>query len=218
MLNGFGAADSYYPIKELPGLQCRRCKKADMALMELRMKIRIVYIPTFTIGKKYAVCCPKCKEGFYVDDAQRTFILNHDASCVQVSDEGITLVDDEADAVEAAPQAASLPEPEEAPVAAPPAEPAAAKEEAAPKCSCGAELIPGALFCMKCGKKVNQASPAPAPVQPVEAPVVQQAAPVQPVQAEASSFVYKKPKVCPECGMHVTGQKDTCSICGAKIS
>ncbi len=214
MFNGFGAADSYYTIKELPGLQCQRCNKADMALMELRMKIRIVYIPTLTIGKKYAVCCPKCKEGFYVDDAQRTFILNHDASCVQVSSEGVVLVDDEADAVEPAPQAASLPKPEESPVAAPPAE---SQEEAAPHCSCGAELIPGALFCMKCGKKVNQA-PAAAPVQPSEAPAVQPGTPAVPVQPQASSFVYKKPKVCPECGMHVTGQKDTCSICGAKIS
>ena len=47
----------------------------EFDLMELKRKIRVCFIPTFTINTKYAVVCKKCKTGLYVDDALRDDIF-----------------------------------------------------------------------------------------------------------------------------------------------
>ncbi|MEY8337148.1 zinc ribbon domain-containing protein [Lachnospiraceae bacterium 62-35] len=92
LLNGCGASDSYYKIKDLHQARCKCCRReTSWALMELKMKIRIVYIPTVPIRTKYAVICTACKTGFYVDDAQRRFILDHPSSCVEIKEDGVLI-------------------------------------------------------------------------------------------------------------------------------
>lgn len=186
-INGCGASDSYYPLKELTGKTCPQCGKANMSLMELRMKIRVFYIPTFTIGKKYGILCPKCKQGYYVSDEQRDYVMSHGAACVNLLADGIQIVPVEEDAVL----------PEEKPVL--PDDAAAVPAEAVPA---AAEAVPAK------------------PVEPARD--VEIAAPVADPRAEAASeapltFVYKKSKVCPDCGMHATADKEVCGVCGARL-
>ena len=72
MVNGCGAADSYYPQLILGKHYCRYCKSIqEFDLMEVKRKIRVFYIPTVAINTKFAVVCKKCKEGLYVDNTLR---------------------------------------------------------------------------------------------------------------------------------------------------
>lgn len=177
-INGCGASDSYYPLRTLTGMTCPSCGKADLALTELRMKIRVFYIPTFTIGKKYGILCPRCKNGYYVSDAQRDYVMSHGAECVQLLPDGIQIIPVE--------EAAALPEEkQEQPAAVPAAADAASAEKPAEE----------------------------APVQPVTA----EEKPAEEAPADGLAFVYRKSKVCPDCGMHAPADRDTCGVCGAKL-
>lgn len=112
-INGFGASDSYYVLKGLQAAHCPNCRKeTQWALMELKMKIRLLYIPTVSVGTKYAVACSKCKNGYYVDERQRDFILNNSADRVSITGDGIILhgINAQTDAVEVPAEVIEAPE------------------------------------------------------------------------------------------------------------
>ena len=91
LINGCGASDSYYKIKDVAHSFCPSCNAMrTFALMELRMKIRVLWIPTVPISKKYAVVCPVCKSGYYVDEQQKDDIL-YERVQVEVVKDGVIL-------------------------------------------------------------------------------------------------------------------------------
>lgn len=90
-INGFGAADSYYPIRPIGEFYCSDCKKnKPFSLMELRMKIRVLFIPTVTINTKYAVVCEHCHSGYYVDEQTKDDILQNRVH-IQIADDGLII-------------------------------------------------------------------------------------------------------------------------------
>lgn len=93
MYNGFGAADSYYPIKSVGKFYCNACnKEQEFSVMELKRKIRVLYIPTLTINSKFAVACNKCKNGYYIDDNQKNGLLYGRAIVKNISENGPNIV------------------------------------------------------------------------------------------------------------------------------
>lgn len=245
-INGFGASDSYRTLKELKTARCASCKRDTMfALMELKMRIRLLYIPTVPIGTKYAVVCTRCKNGYYVNEEQRNFILDNPASVVTIASDGVVLhgIHAQKDAIEAP----VVPEP---PVQTP--EPADVSQP-----------------------KPVQQPPVVQPKPVPQTPVVQTAAPVQqppvkqaptyatlaqseldaifvqdtsdpgetfhtffgnetsagaaanpkqtaihaaPVKQEAAPQVsYSRRKICPSCRMMFAPDKQFCNICGSLL-
>lgn len=156
MINGCGAADSYYLLKSLPGHTCRLCRKNDYALMELKRKIRVLYIPTVSLSTKYAVVCPKCKEGYYVSDAQKDFILRNDPSCVEIVSDGVVIHGFGSSQPERIIDTEVVTEVEEQPV----------PETKGAYCSnCGAVLSPNTIFCTQCGTRRNTSTPTPVVIE-----------------------------------------------------
>ena len=93
MINGIGAADSYYPITNVGTFYCKDCRKEQaFQLMELKMKIRILYIPTVSINTKYAVVCPKCKTGYYVEEQVKNNIVDGKTK-VNVTSDGLEFIE-----------------------------------------------------------------------------------------------------------------------------
>lgn len=91
LYNGCGASDSYYKIKDLEAAYCNSCKTVrTFQLMELKRKIRVFWVPTLSIDTKYAVVCPYCKNGWYVEEHQKDSILKGTVS-VEIGEDGITL-------------------------------------------------------------------------------------------------------------------------------
>lgn len=75
-IDGCGVGDSFYPKQDLGSHYCSYCKSVQQfALMEVRRKIKVFYIPTVSINTKFAVGCKKCQNGYYIDDKQRDDIL-----------------------------------------------------------------------------------------------------------------------------------------------
>lgn len=146
MINGIGAADSFYLLKPLPGHLCRSCGKKDYALMEVKRKVRILYIPTVSLNTKYAVACPKCKNGYYISEEQKSYILLNDPSCVEVGSDGVI--------THGITEQSTTDKPEEDYVTID-------EDDLAQKnlCQCGAELPLNAIFCLKCGRKVSNDDP-----------------------------------------------------------
>lgn len=167
MINGCGAADSFYPIKSLGTRYCKSCRKeTEWAVMEVRRKVRVVFIPTVTLNKKYAVACCKCKTGYYISDAQKDFALSSPASCVEVKADGIEFHG----ITQAQPFYTPAPA---APQVQPSSAPAAPQAQQSPQqaqliqtlkqvqlaqevpqqrlCSCGAVLKPEDIYCPRCG-------------------------------------------------------------------
>lgn len=58
--------------------------------MELRMKIRVLFIPTVTINTKYAVVCEHCHSGYYVDEQTKDDILQNRVH-IQIADDGLII-------------------------------------------------------------------------------------------------------------------------------
>ena len=74
--NGCGTGDSFYPKLSLGNHFCKYCNSIqEFDLMEVRRKIKVFYVPTFSISTKYAVACKKCKNGYYIDDKTRDDLL-----------------------------------------------------------------------------------------------------------------------------------------------
>lgn len=94
MINGFGWSDSYYSRLNLGQHYCKFCNSIqNFALMEVKAKIRMMFIPTVAFGTKYFIGCEKCKNGIYVDDEQRDLLLYRGAK-IEVGD-GISIVKQE---------------------------------------------------------------------------------------------------------------------------
>lgn len=90
-VDGFGVGDSFYPKLGLGQHYCSFCKSMqEFALMEVRRKIKLLYIPTVSINTKYAVGCAKCKSGYYITDEQRDEILYRGAQ-IEVKSDGIII-------------------------------------------------------------------------------------------------------------------------------
>lgn len=91
LIDGCGASDSYYKLKDVTKAYCRTCGREQMfALMQLKMKIRVFWIPTVPINTKYAVVCPVCKNGVLVDESQKNEILAGRLQ-VEVTEDGLIL-------------------------------------------------------------------------------------------------------------------------------
>lgn len=192
-INGFGASDTYHTLKELKTAHCRTCNRETMfSLMELKMKIRLLYIPTVSVGTKYAIACTKCKNGFYVSEEQKNFVLDNPASKICIEAEGVTFlgIDAERNAIEA---------PEEAETVV--------VEEA----SAEPEIIP----------EMTDAMPVQdVPEQEVQtAPEEAAAEPVKSIFAEKKMEipVYRPRKICPACRMMFPPEKEVCGICGGTL-
>lgn len=241
LINGCGTSDSLVTMRTLPGRLCRVCKKADYALMEVKRKVRVFYIPVVSINTKYAIACPKCKEGYYISEEQKNIVLREGSSCVEILADGVRIHGTTKAAVVDAPADDEI---------------YFVDEGSQTVCSCGATLMPGAKFCTKCGSKAGNAvidmpeppvtgpavdeelKPEPEkvpevstePEKPLEVKAELEKIPeikfvVPPVVPENKSFaeqntktpIYRRGKLCPECGMRSLPDKEICSICGTKL-
>ena len=230
MINGCGTADSYYKLKELPHLKCKSCRDKTYALMELRRKIRVLYIPTVTTKVRYAVVCNSCKNGYYVSEEQKEYILNNPAEVVQMAEDGLVIKGIRA----AKPEVQFDPPQPEAPKVA---------ESGAMRCACGGQLQPGDVFCPYCGTRIQPSVQKPEtkayeerPVDVVYEPPVTEEKPPVVVQEEkkvvssmtqdndssnkGKTYVIpnvRSRKVCPSCRMMFPPDKHTCTICGSAL-
>ena len=202
-LNGFGASDTYHTLKELKTAHCNACKReTTFALMELKMKIRLLYIPTVSIGTKYAVVCTRCKNGYYVDERQKQFILDNPASKVEIRPDGVILrgIHAEQAEIEAPKDVPEVAVPaEKHPVAAPKQEDLDAffvREEPVQEKKQSVEALAGV---MSEAAEQKKAAAAAAEVKPVVIPT------------------YQRRKVCPSCRMMFAPEKEICSICGSAL-
>lgn len=92
LINGCGASDSYYKLKDLKVAHCPHCREQTLwEVAMLKMKIRVVFIPTVPISTKYAVMCSCCRQGYYITEEQKNFILNNPPSCVEVQPDGVVI-------------------------------------------------------------------------------------------------------------------------------
>lgn len=76
--NGIGWGDCFYPKKDLGRHYCYECKSIqEFALMEVKSKVKILYIPTVSFKTRFSVGCKKCKSGYYVnEDVVRDLLYN----------------------------------------------------------------------------------------------------------------------------------------------
>lgn len=192
MIDGCGIADSFYVLKPLTGQMCRSCGKKEYALMEVKRKIRVFYVPTVSINTKYAVACQKCKEGFYISEEQKDYILRNSASCVEVLADGVHLKGmDKANVIDVTP----VPD----------------FSKASQQCVCGAQLKENARFCTKCGAKVaaDIDSPDTASHNPGRLPQ-EELLLAEDVQPEGQSYL------CSGCGERMPMTAAFCTKCGAQ--
>lgn len=93
-VNGFGAADSYYPLKPVGNFYCMACRKEQQfSVMELKRKVKILYIPTVSLYSKFAVACDKCKNGYYIEEATKNALLYGMAAVTGITENGPEIVD-----------------------------------------------------------------------------------------------------------------------------
>lgn len=221
MINGCGAADSYYQLKFLETRQCSCCKKPrSFSLMELKMKIRVIFIPTVTIKKRYAIVCESCKNGFFVEEAQKDAIM-HGTLIPVIADDGISFIDRNAFANN---EATAMHEPIPSPVnqsvngvAASVPEPVKTFEAPVIKASESFKPVEAPA--------VNIPEPMEAPVKEAEATVpAEQTVPAADFEAETEikqsvneGFVRSVIKVCPDCKMLYTSGVTNCPVCGETL-
>lgn len=94
MIDGCGVADSFYPISDVGTFYCNCCRKEQpFKLMEVKMKIRVFFVPTVPIKTKWAIACHKCKTGFYIEEYMKDDILAGKTK-VDVTSEGVHLTED----------------------------------------------------------------------------------------------------------------------------
>ncbi|MDO5336378.1 MAG: zinc-ribbon domain-containing protein [Eubacteriales bacterium] len=88
-VDGCGVGDSFYPKLNLGNHFCKYCNSIqEFALMEVKRKIKVFYIPTLSINTKFAVGCKKCKNGYYIDDKVRDGLL-YGRMAIEVESDGI---------------------------------------------------------------------------------------------------------------------------------
>ena len=67
LFNGCGVADKFKKIKSLGEHDCPHCGKyKEFHVCEVKRKIHVFYIPTFSYKNSYAVMCSHCDNGKYV--------------------------------------------------------------------------------------------------------------------------------------------------------
>ena len=197
LINGCGASDSYYKIKDVAHAFCPSCNAMrTFALMELRMKIRVLWIPTVPISKKYAVVCPVCKSGYYVDEQQKDDIL-YERVQVEVVKDGVIL------RKKNEPQRIPQPTPTPQPVPQPTPTP-----QPVPQPVPTPQPIP---------QPVPQPVPAPDPApQPVPNPYPDRK---DNGMSQGYESLLKRPsqKMCPACKLLYSEDKKFCDICGRRL-
>lgn len=209
-INGCGAADSYYPIKDLHTAHCPSCGRERMfALMELKRKVKVFYIPTFSVGSKFAVVCSHCKDGWYITDEQKAYILSHPAEDVQIDSNGVCIQSMEAaEPVAEVPAATSEPETPTAPTPA-------------RICTCGAVLAENAIFCSQCGKRyeapIAKPEPKPEPEHKPELKTETTEASAPKVPSVDVLAAMRRKKICPACRMMFPLERQVCPICDSPL-
>ena len=92
MVNGCGAAESFYPIRSVGTFYCKYCRAdRDFSVGEAKMKIRVLYIPTVSVKTKYVVMCFKCKNGYYIEESDKDDILFNRVRVV-VTEKGVNFL------------------------------------------------------------------------------------------------------------------------------
>lgn len=90
--NGLGWGDKLNPKLGLGQHYCKHCESMqNFALMEVQSKVVLFWVKTVTFNTKYAVCCTKCEEGFYVTEEQRDDLLYRGAK-IEVLEDGISII------------------------------------------------------------------------------------------------------------------------------
>ncbi|MBR1763042.1 MAG: hypothetical protein IJ731_06715 [Eubacterium sp.] len=88
-VNGFGAADSYYQMKSVGHFYCNCCnREQEFFVMELKRKVKVLYIPTVSLYSKYAVVCNKCKNGYYIEENVKDDIMYGRATVIGYDENG----------------------------------------------------------------------------------------------------------------------------------
>lgn len=200
LINGCGAADSYYKLKSVGEAYCPCCRKQKpWELAMLKMKIRVVFIPTVSVSTKYAVMCSGCRQGYYVSEEQKKFILDNPPSCVEVQPDGVVIHGMGQDMSQAAkePQTQQNPQPPRQP------QPEASGE----RLSLGfAQPEP------------SRAQPSPRPVQPAPPASVQEGQAFKQQEPSAlSSGFGENGQMCPGCRRQVRPGVRFCGFCGAAL-
>lgn len=236
MINGCGAADSYYKLKDLPHLNCAGCKNKTLALMELRRKVRVLYIPTVTLNTKYAVVCPSCKNGYYVNEEQKNYILNNPAECVEMTSDGVVIHRNPArqNPVQNESKPKSTDTFAEDTLGSG-KESQTEQGSNGTRCVCGYSLQPGDAFCPYCGTKAYKETENRRTVEIPDTDVINQEKLVK-VETEIRSYDetsrqnavangsstfaipnVRRRKVCPSCRMMFAPEKEVCTICGSQL-
>lgn len=195
-INGCGATDSYYPMKDLGTFQCPFCgQNCSFKLEEIKRKIRVLYIPTASINTKFGVFCSSCGRGFHIEEQSKEDIL-YDRVTIEMTAEGLTLRKKGKPAVIDAAEPREIPEWSE--------------EASTPK--------PGRRrFCGQCGSRLDE--------QTGLCPVCSGAGNTAEVQKKISGVestvqgLTGKPrrKVCPVCGLIFSADKTNCAVCGSGL-
>lgn len=143
-VNGCGTGDRFYPKLGLGQHYCQSCRSIQpYALMEVKRKIEVFFIPTVSISTKYAVACKKCKTGYYIEDNIRNELL-YGRMGIEVQPDKILfkrLDGQKVPSLQKENSAAERPD-------------TGANAPLFCKC-CGAQLQPGQAFCTSCGVRIG---------------------------------------------------------------
>lgn len=191
--NGFGAAESFYPIRGVGTHFCRVCKKDQpWSVMEARMKIKLLYIPTLTVNTKYVVACDKCKNGYYIEKQDKEDLL-YNRKELKIHSDSVELVPFGSQSTEQ-----TVPTQAAAAVVDAIADPSPVSEE---------NTSHESAF----GDKDSTISEAACnePNEKVISPV--------PQSVPVSSVTARTVKQCPKCRLLFGATKETCPICGSVL-
>lgn len=190
LFNGCGAADKFHKIKTLGEYTCPHCGKfKQFHLCEVKRKVHILYIPTFSVKNSYAVMCSGCDNGKFVS-AEWAHKLLTGASGGGIFEN-------------AAPQTEN-----------PGFEPEISESlftADLPKSTCpacGSVLEPGAEFCEKCGKAVSESEENICPSCSKRA---------KPGAKFCGRCGARLTDNCPVCGEKTDKGQKFCGKCGAKL-
>lgn len=90
-IDGCGATDRFYAIKELGVFTCPYChKEVRFTLDEVKRKVDIFFIPTATLSTKYAIMCKNCERGDYISEDDKISLMNG-SKVVDIDKNGIVV-------------------------------------------------------------------------------------------------------------------------------
>lgn len=214
-INGCGAADSFYPIKELGEFYCPECRqKRQMCLMEVKRKIKVLYIPTVSINTKYAVGCRFCENGYYISDQQKEDLL-YGRAWPEMTEDGLLLH-----------EMKKSPAQEEEAIVEEYTDQEIRPEEYAEPDTKGdggpaAQEIQMPKFCSRCGRKLDEATGKCKVCDDAAAlETVQQSGPADSRKGFSAKNNFAgtlQRKICPVCGLLYTADKTKCSVCGMQL-